>query len=139
MALWGVGNRWALIRSLFMANHKGEIAAAHLGLAVDDDVWAQLFDDTIHQVSADLLVSHFAATEDDHDLDAITILEKLESFADFNIEVILPNFQTESNLFELATLGVLFGASLFFHLLVLVFAPIDDFDYWWIGVRGNFH
>jgi cystathionine beta-lyase family protein involved in aluminum resistance len=73
------------------------------------------------------------------DLDAITALEKLESLADFNIEVILPNLQTKSDLFEFGALRILLSARLFLHLLVLVFAPVDDFYYRRVGVRGDFH
>ena len=56
-------------------NHEAKVAAAHLSFAIDDDVGAELFDDAIHQFIADLLVSHFAATENNHDLDAIAVLE----------------------------------------------------------------
>lgn len=122
-----------------MANHKGEIAAAHLGFAVNEDVWTQLFDDFVHEVSTDLLVGHFAATENDHDLDAITALEKLESLADFNIEVIFPNLQTKSDLLEFGAFCILLSARLLLHLLVLIFTPVDDFNYWRVGVRGDFH
>ena len=122
-----------------MANHKGKIAAAHLRFAVYDNFAAEFFDDAVHEFGADFFVSHFAATEDDHNLDTIAVVEQLEDFAAFNIEVIFPNFQTKSDLFELGALGFFLSAGLLLHLLILVFAPVDDFDNWRIGVRGDFH
>ena len=122
-----------------MADHKGEIAAAHLRFAVDNDSIAEFFDDAMHELGADLFVGHFAATEDDHNLDTIAVVEQLEDFAAFNIEVIFPNFQTKSDLFELGALGFFLSAGLLLHLLILVFAPVDDFDDRRVGVRGNLH
>lgn len=123
--------------TLFMANRKDKVAAGHLRFAIDDNLVAEFFDDAIHELGADFFVGHFAATEDNHYFDTIAIFEQLEDFAAFNIEVIFPNFQTKPNLFELATLGVFLGAALFFHLLVLVFTPIDDFDNWRVRIWRN--
>ena len=64
-----------VVGNLFMANHKGEIAAAHLRLAVYDDFVTEFLDDTIHELSADFFVGHFAATEDDHYLNTIAVVE----------------------------------------------------------------
>ena len=82
-----------------MANHKGKVAAAHLRFAVYDDFRPKFFDNAMHESGADLFVSHFAATEDNHYFNTIAIVEQLEDFAAFNIEVILPNLQTKSDLF----------------------------------------
>ena len=120
-----------------MANHKGQVAAAHLSFAIDDNLVAEFLEHAIHEFGADFFVGHFAATEDNHNFDTVAIVEKLEDFAAFNIEVIFPNFQTKPNLFELATLGVFLGAALFLHLLVLVFTPIDDFDNWRVRIWRN--
>ena len=123
--------------NLLMANHKSEVAAAHLRLAVDDDGFAKLLDNAIHELGANFFVGHFAATEDNHYFDTIAIFEQFDDFAAFNIEVIFPNFQTKSDLFEFAAFGIFLGAALFFHLLVLVFTPIDDFDNWRVRVWRN--
>lgn len=60
---------------LLVADHEGKVAAAHLRLAIDDDLVAELLNDAIHQLCADFFVSHFAATENDHDFDAIAVFE----------------------------------------------------------------
>ena len=122
-----------------MANHKGKVAAAHLRFAVDDDVLAEFFDNAVHELGADLFVSHFAATEDNHNFDTIAIIKQLDDFAAFNIEVILPNLQTKPDLFELGAFGFLLGAGLLLHLLVLVFTPVDDFDDRGVSVRRNLY
>ena len=126
---------WLTVYStLFVTNHKGKVATAHLGFAVDDDLIAEFFDDALHEFGADFFVSHFAATEDNHDFNSVAIVEQFEDFAAFNIEVIFPNFQTKSDLLKFGSFGVLLGTSLFFHLLVLVFTPIDNFYNRRIGV-----
>ena len=121
-----------------MADHEDKVAAAHLRFAVDDDFAAKLFDDAIHQVGADFFVGHFATAEDNHDFYPIAIFEELEDFAAFNIEVILPNLQTKSNLLEFRAFGVLLSASLLLHLLVLIFAPVDNLNDGWVGVWRYF-
>ena len=123
--------------TLFMANRKDKVAAAHLRFAVDDDLIAKLLYDFVHEFGADFFVGHFAATKDNHYFDTIAIFEQFDDFAAFNIEVIFPNFQTKSDLFEFAAFGIFLGAALFFHLLVLVFTPIDDFDNWRVRVWRN--
>ena len=42
-----------------------------------------------------VFVSHFATTKDDHDLDAISVFEKTDNFTDFNVKVIIANFETD--------------------------------------------
>ena len=117
-----------------MANHKGQVAAAHLSFAIDDNLVAEFLEHAIHELGADFFVSHFAATEDNHNFDTIAIVEKFDDFAAFNIEVVLPNFQTKSDLLELGAFGVFLGAGLLLHLLVLIFAPVDNLNNRWVGV-----
>ena len=74
-----------------MADHEGQVAAAHLGFAVDDDLVAEFLEHTVHEFGADFFVGHFATTEDNHYFDTIAIVEKFDDFAAFNIEVVLPN------------------------------------------------
>ena len=95
--------------NLLMANHKSEVAAAHLRLAVDDDGFAKFLDNAIHELGANFFVGHFAATKDNHNFDTIAIVEQFENFAAFNIEVVFPNFQTKSDLLELGTLSFFLG------------------------------
>ena len=86
-------------------------------------------------------MGHFAATEDDNDSDTIAVGEELLNFAEFDVKVVVADFEADFHSFELglffAGFFTIFG--LFFHLLVLVFAPVDDFDNGRVGVGGDFH
>lgn len=86
-------------------------------------------------------VGHFTAAEDNHDLDAVTVFEELADFADFDPEVVVTDFEADFHRFELGLFFTSFFAILgfFFHLLVLVFTPVDDFDNGRVGIAGDFH
>ena len=84
-------------------------------------------------------MGHFTPAEDDHDFDVVAVLEEAADFADFDVKVVVADLEANFHLLELglffAGLFAIFG--FFFHLLVLVFAPIDDFDDRRVGVSGN--
>ena len=86
-------------------------------------------------------MGHFTPAEDDHDFDVVAVLEEAADFADFDVKVVVADLEANFHLLELglffAGLFAIFG--FFFHLLVLVFAPIDDFDDGRVGIRGDFH
>ena len=84
-------------------------------------------------------MSHLATPEDDHNLHAVTILEEFVNFAEFDTEVVVADFQAEFHRFKLRLFFAGFFAifRLFFHLLVLVFTPVDDFDNRGIRISGN--
>ena len=86
-------------------------------------------------------VGEFATAKDDHDFYMVPVFEETANFADFDVKVVIADFEADFHLLELGLLFASFFAifRLFFHLLVLVFSPIDDFDDGRIGVRGNFH
>ena len=71
----------------------------------------------------------------------IAVFEEAADFADFDVKVVVADLEANFHLLELglffASLFAVFG--FFFHLLVLVFAPIDDFDDGRVGIRGDFH
>ena len=123
--------------ALFSPYAYREVSARHLGLLVDNGDIGEEVDDFVHQFGTNLLMCHFSASEDNRYSDTIAVFEKLSDFADFYIEVVVPNFQTKPDLFEFATASLFLGFGKFFHLLVLVFAPIDDFYYRGGSTRGN--
>ena len=86
-------------------------------------------------------MGHFAAAKDDHDFYAISIVEKTVNFAEFYIKVIIADFEANFHLFKLGLFFAGFFADLgfFFHLLVLVFTPIDDFNDRRSCSRGNLY
>ncbi len=131
------GNRGS--RKLLLPNSNREIASVELGLAFGDGVFGEKTENLVQEVLTDFLVRHFATAEDNHDFDVVAIFEETFNFADFDVKVVVADFETD---FHLLKLGLFFASlfaifSLFFHLLVLVFAPIDDFDDRRVGVSGN--
>lgn len=83
----------------------------------------------------------FATAKDDNDLDAIAVFEKATNFADFNVKIVVADFESKFHLLEFglffASFFALFG--LFFHALILEFTPINNFHYRRICIGGNFH
>lgn len=86
-------------------------------------------------------VCHLTAAEDNHDLDAVAVFKKTLDFADFDIKVVVADFEANFHRFKLGLFFTGFFAifGFFFHLLVLVFTPVDDFDNWWVGIGCNFN
>ena len=81
----------------------------------------------------------FATAEDDENFYSVTIVEELTNFTEFNVKVIVANFKADFHLFKL---GLFFAGfftlfSLLFHLLVLILAPIDDFNDRRVSGGGN--
>lgn len=112
-------------------------------LALDDDfgVGGEERSDTIDHGLTEFLVGHFAATKDDDDFDAIAVGEELLDFAEFDVKVVVADFEANFHGFELGLFlaGFLAILGFFFHLLVLVFAPVDDLDNRRIGVGSNLY
>ena len=128
---------------LFLANTNGEVASGKLRLAFlgDLEIFRNERKNLIKHSLSEFFMSHFATTENDHDLDAVTIFEEAFDFADFDIKVVVANLQANLHCFKLGLFfaGLFTILGFFFHLLVLVFTPVDDFDNWWIGVSRNFY
>ena len=132
-----MGNRGS--RKLLLPNSDREVASVELRLALSDGVFGEKTEDLVQEILTDFFVRHFATAEDNHNFDVVTIFKETFDFADFDVKVVVADFETD---FHLLKLGLFFASlfaifSLFFHLLVLVFAPIDDFDDRRVGVSGN--
>jgi len=104
-----------------------------------DGVFADEVEDFLGEGVTDFAVGHFSTLENDRDFDAVAFFEEFADFAEFDIEVVVADFDAEADLFELRSMRFLLGAGGFFGLLVLEFAPVDDFDYWRVGVGANLH
>ena len=133
------GNRGS--RKLLLPNSDREITPAELRFAFGDSIFGEKAEHFVEEVLADFFVSHFATAENDHDFDVVAVFEKAFDFADFDVKVVVADFEANFHLLELglffASFFAVFGFS--FHLLVLEFAPIDDFDDRRVGVSGDFH
>ena len=131
------GNRGS--RKLLLPNSDREVASVELRFAFGDGVFGEKTEDFVQEFLTDFFVRHFAATEDNHDFDMVAIFEETFDFTDFDVKVVVANFETNFHLLELGLFFASFFAifRLFFHLLVLEFAPIDDFNDRRVGVSGN--
>ena len=133
------GNRGS--RKLLLPNSDREVAPAELRLAFDNGAVSEESEDFVEHLLPHFFVGKLATTEDNHDFDVVSVVEEAANLADFNVKVVVANLEAD---FHLLKLGLLFASffaifGLFFHLLVLVFAPIDDFDDGRVGIRGDFH
>ena len=128
-------------RKLLLPNPNREVASVKTGLAFDDSFAFKEGEDFVEHLLPHFFVGHFAAAEDNHDFDMIAILKETFDFADFDVKVVVADFEAKFHLLELGLFFASFFAvfGFFFHLLVLVFTPIDDFDDRRVGVCGNFH
>ena len=131
------GNRGS--RKLLLPNSDREIASVELRLAFGDGVFGEKTEDFVQKLLTDFFVRHFATAEDDHNFDVVAIFEETFDFADFDVKVVVANFETDFHLLELGLFFAGFFAilCLFFHLLVLELTPIDDFNDRRVGVSGN--
>ena len=84
-------------------------------------------------------MGHLAATEDNHNLDTVAVFKEAFDFADFNVKVVIRDFEANFHLFELGLFFAGFFAvfSFFLHLLILVFTPVNNLDDRRIGVGRN--
>ena len=133
------GNRES--RKLLLPNSNREVASAELGFAFEDDFAFEETKDFVEHLLTHFLVRHFTTAEDDHDFDVVAVVEEATDFADFDVKVVVADFEANFHRFELGLFFAGFFAvfGFFFHLLVLVFTPIDDFDDGRVGIRGDFH
>ena len=107
--------------------------------AFGDSIFGEKAEHFVEEVLADFFVSQFATAENDHDFDVVAVFEKAFDFADFDVKVVVADFEANFHLLELGLFFASFFAvfGFFFHLLVLEFAPIDDFDDRRVGVSGD--
>lgn len=133
------GNRGS--RKLLLPNSDREVASVELGLSFDNDVFSKEFNDFVEELLADFFVGHFATTKDDHDFYTISVFEETFDFTDFDVKVVVADFEANLHLLKLGLFFTGFFAifGFFFHLLVLIFAPIDDFDDRRVGVCSDFY
>lgn len=112
---------------LFTPYYYRQIAASHLGFLLNNGVFFELGDDFVDHPVAKFLVGHFAAAENNHDFDFVSVFEEAANLAELDLEVVATDFESQSHLFEFTGARILAVPLLFLHLLILVFAPVNDF------------
>ncbi len=94
-----------------------------LGRRFDFAVGAERFDHHFHDFVAFFDVSHFAAAEQDTDLDFVFMLQELLGLANLGANIFVTGFGSQA---DFLGLGVRLTGVLLFVLVVLVFAVIHD-------------
>ena len=104
------------------------------------DVCEEVFD-LVQEFGTNFAVSHFATAEHNDEFHVVTVIQEFSDFAEFNVKVVVADFEANFNRFELGLFSAGFLAifGFFFQFLILIFAPIDNANNGRIGVRGDFH
>ena len=91
------------------------------------------------QLTAQILVRHFTATETQRDFHFVAVFQKLENIAHFDIIVVVIRVWTELNFFDLNNLLFFTGLSFFFLSLVFELTVVHNFANRWAGIWRNFN
>lgn len=86
---------------LFRSQHHDHLAAFELGRMLDLSNIDKLLTDAVHELSAELLVSHFASAEAQRDLGLVAVLKEALQAAQFRLEVVLIRGRTELDFLDL--------------------------------------
>lgn len=93
----------------------------------------------MNHIVSQFFVGHFTAAVKDLDSHFMSFAQKLADLSEFDFQISRADLKPEAHLLEFTLLVAATVFLSFFHLLVLIFAPVDDFRYRWIGVWRNFN
>ena len=116
-----------------------ELLARELGRLVDNDVLAEVGDDFVRQLEAEVFVGQLAAPVDDSYLHLMAGVEKVRYFAELNAQIVFANLETEAHLLHFKRFGTLLVALQLLGPLVIVLAPVDYFGDRWASVGRNLY
>lgn len=114
-------------RHLFTPYYHAQISSVDLRLLFNNDVFTEGDNNAFHELKSKLLVGIFTAAIHQLYPNLVAVIQKVSDFLELDIEVVLANFEAEAYLLEFTHLGMLAVPLLLFHLLILVFTPVDDF------------
>ncbi len=83
-------------------------------------------------------VGYLSSAEEETNLHLVAFPDKLSGVFELGGQVVLANLESQSNLFNLDELLILFRLLKLLGLLVLVLAPVEYFGYWRLGGWGDF-
>ena len=106
---------------LFGSEDHDHLAAFELGRMLDLSNIDKLLTDAVHELSAELLVSHFASAEAQRDLGLVAVLKEALQAAQFRLEVVLIRGRTELDFLDLDDFLLGLG---FLSLLLLLIAEL---------------
>lgn len=98
---------------------------------------AELIGKLIEQDPAKVWVSHFAAAEEDSQLDLIPGVEELRGLTTFRFEVMIIDLRPDTNFFQLDDMLMAARLTLFATLLVSKLAVVHEPAHGWHGVWSH--
>ena len=84
-------------------------------------------------------MSQFAAPEEQGDLDLMARLKEFAGPPQFDVHIVLTDFEPHTDLLDVLHLSVAAVTLLLLGALVIVFTPIDDLDDRLFGIGGYLH
>jgi hypothetical protein len=113
--------------------------ASQLRLLLYNYCITETFDNPLGDLEANFLVGLFATPIEEDNLDLMAGFQKFCDLAKFDLQVMGTDLESETHLFHIKRFG---GFTVFLQLLsalVVVFAPVDNFADWRIGVGRDFN
>lgn len=104
-----------------------------------DSRFFQEFKDSVDHDVAEFFMRHLATAIKDLNTYFMTFGEEFAHLTELDIQVALTNFEAEPHLLEFACLVASAILLRFFHLLILVFTPVDDFCNGRVSIGRDFN
>jgi hypothetical protein len=67
----------------------------------------------------------------------VAILQETANLTELDFEIVRTDFETQPHLLDLRGLGMFTVSLHLLRLLVVVFTPVNDASYRWVGIRRN--
>lgn len=107
-------------------------------LLLDDAGIRELLRDFGQYSMAEFRVSDLSSSEEETDFDFVALFEELPSPLEFDVEIMLADFESEPDLLDLNLALIALVAGLSLCLLVAVFAPVENFYHRRLSAGGDF-
>jgi hypothetical protein len=114
--------------TLFTPYCNAQVATGHRRLLFDDGVIFEQVGDFVDHDVTKFPVGVLASAVEDRDAYLVAFGQKFADLSQFDVEVALTDLHAEPHLLKLALLAFRTVLLLLFHLLVLVFTPVDYFS-----------
>ena len=107
----GIGASFSAL--LLGSEHHDHLAAFELGRVLDLSDFGELLTDAVHELHAELLVSHFAPAEAQRDLSLVAVIEEPLEAAKLRLEVVLVRRRAERRFFDVEFTWTIFTWTIF--------------------------
>ena len=122
---------------LFRSQHHDHLAAFELGLMFNLSHFGELRADAVHQLHAELLVSHFTAAVAQRDLGLVAVIEESHQGAELRLEVVFVRHRAELHFLDLNHLLLGLGSLSLLMFLLTELAVVHQAADRRLGVRRD--